>query len=227
MPLHFVDIKDSFENSFDSKNRRVFLNQKWRQKVEELLAKIGYIDLYIVNLKCNHFNQNRLNSWAHLNQKRIVEYSQFRKIVSPGRPNTISLSNINIAITNNHGDGFTIFTPWMIIHRCVHAILSHVEICYLYQRIVGYTEKYLSFDFQENNVEMFVNSFVGIRSFRKKLLFNNGEIIIELITKYIICGHIPLDENSQYYSKIKLYVEYIEELISQILAHSKGNFFVF
>lgn len=212
------------EGSFRPDDLRAMKKPAWRKKVENAFAKSPYkFNIYIYNgaegmapvgksdERLNVRNLENLNKYAGVTPLNVVE-------TMIGKLPPEADSSISVILVENEGGQRMPLTPWILVHRCVHAILyaesdndlradnlgdalkmlarlftSFIHTVEEHFRRTGiYKDQVLAANY--NQRMPLVASIIGkMKSAKNNKLANDGEFYVETITQYIINGHVSFE----------------------------------
>lgn len=182
-PLGDLNVYGDSENegSYGSGDLRAMQSPVWLKKVRAHFAKCPQkINVYLYNAPGNRYAGSIASGYGEgrIAARNIPDFEQKLGIKLPDRDRDA----INFIMLDNEGDERVGLTPWILVHRFAHGIVNgNIDIIpRLTSAVLGY-KKYLP-------------HLLTFRSARKNLITRDGEWVIEIVTQYIVKGHIEISD---------------------------------
>lgn len=183
-PLADLGVYGDKENagSYTSGDLRAMHSPVWLKKVTAHFAKCPQrINIYLYNAPGNRypkFTNSTASGYGEgrIGARNIPELENNLGIKLPDRDREA----INFIMLDNEGDDKVGLTPWILVHRFAHAIVNgNTDVIPRLISVVNLYKKYLPY-------------LLTFRSARKNLITRDGEWVIEMVTQYIVKGHIEI-----------------------------------
>lgn len=199
------------EGSFAASDVKAFNNPKWLQKVHSHFSRTPYdFNIYLVNLKDGMFypyekldgSPNTETGSKNLQaffKGRVLKQERAKLMDFLGADIPRSRTAINIIMTDNEGDEKVGLTPWILAHRVVHAMIQPST--GVLQKPIDLDDSYairslmselFSFINKVNDIAP-PNVAYKFKSAQQENIVRPGELVVELITQYIVQGSITLN----------------------------------
>lgn len=233
------------EGSFAASDVKAFNNPKWLTKVHSHFSRTPFdFNIYLVNLKDGVFypyskqdgspdTETGSKNLQAFFKGRVTKRERDKLMDFLGADIPRSQTAINIIMTDNEGDEKVGLTPWILAHRVVHAMI---------QPFVGALQEPLDLDdrYAIQSLIREVQSFIAavsevttpqkaykFKSAQQDNIIRDGELVVELITQYIVQGSVTL--NIPNVKDVELSLNFpiknraYSEMKDILISHFKGN----
>jgi hypothetical protein len=199
--------KDGFDNTvWTYKDKQVVQDTALKAKMIRLFPRF-HKDLNIVFLSLPFDVRDEYTKPEHFIYSTVgrVMRDEGMEDVADEIQSVMNPDAINIILTNNTASQWIPLSPWMVMHRCVHAVMMpqavtltsfYAPLIHIIQGInVGYWGTEHKMEKQQLFQAMFdmllhVQPFVDITSFKNNNISREGEIIMEMFVHFLRYGRI-------------------------------------